>query len=584
MPRLEEIEHQVRREVAMEHIQRGLPRDLQARIDARGPRDVDGLVQCIQEFQLRNEAGPERTPSTASHPKTVGGRTTSPQKANPKPRLRAVAEKKEVTCYKCGKKGHYARDCMERSFGSKLQLSAHLIRQGAVSGIQTNHIQVDSGSSLTSVHKKFVADVQLTGRQVTLRNTKGPHTYPTAMVTIELDGWSYQREVAVSPQLPEDVLLGTDVPLLRHILKSLTKEEKQEALSALQEELGGGDQELATEPDKPPPSAEEVSYVMTTRAQVRKLQPSEKSIRKGEMNPRGLEPTANKYYTHVSDANACVSGAQSRRPSSGTGSESHITGALGAGTTGPAPTEECKGQGQDGTVGPPTGSIPTRAPETEEEITDIDEEATIQTGEPVIPNEHEAEETTSTDAYGEFKFADDLFPRPSDKRRKTRAERRACQEKTKEDTYSRAELIREQLDDAEIQRWREKEKAAHYTVLVKDGVLCWRWIPKAEAQEAIATQVVLPKQHRTRVLQMAHDLPTAGHLGVERTLHRIRKCFWWPGIICDVKQYCQSCETCQKTVKRNPKAPLVSMPIIRELFQRIAMDFIGPLPRTSSGN
>ena len=211
--RLEEVERQVRREVAMEHIQRGLPRDVQARIDARGPKDVNELVQCIQEYQLRSEAGPERMTTATSRPKTVGGRSSSPQKAEPKPKIQPE-EKKEVTCYKCGRKGHYARDCMARSFGNKLQLSARLIRQGAVNGIRTDRIQVDSGSSLTSVHRKFVTDAQLTGRQVTLRNTEGPHTYPTAVVTIDLDGQSYKREVAVSSQLPEDVLLGTDVPIL----------------------------------------------------------------------------------------------------------------------------------------------------------------------------------------------------------------------------------------------------------------------------------------------------------------------------------------------------------------------------------
>ena len=51
--RLEELEMQVRREIVMEQVQTGLPRDLQARIDARGPRTVGELKQCIQEYQLK---------------------------------------------------------------------------------------------------------------------------------------------------------------------------------------------------------------------------------------------------------------------------------------------------------------------------------------------------------------------------------------------------------------------------------------------------------------------------------------------------------------------------------------------------
>ena len=48
--RLEELEMQVRREIVMEQVQTGLPRDLQARIDARGPCTVGELKQCIQEY------------------------------------------------------------------------------------------------------------------------------------------------------------------------------------------------------------------------------------------------------------------------------------------------------------------------------------------------------------------------------------------------------------------------------------------------------------------------------------------------------------------------------------------------------
>ena len=51
--RMEMMEQQVRQELVMEQIQMGLPQDLQARIDARGPTNVEELKQCIQEFQLQ---------------------------------------------------------------------------------------------------------------------------------------------------------------------------------------------------------------------------------------------------------------------------------------------------------------------------------------------------------------------------------------------------------------------------------------------------------------------------------------------------------------------------------------------------
>ena len=56
---------------------------------------------------------------------------------------------------------------------------------------------------------------------------------------IQLDGQDYEWEVAVANQLPEDVLLGTNIPLTKHFIKSLNAEERQEALQELTKELEG---------------------------------------------------------------------------------------------------------------------------------------------------------------------------------------------------------------------------------------------------------------------------------------------------------------------------------------------------------
>ena len=53
----------------------------------------------------------------------------------------------------------------------------------------------------------------------------------------------------------------------------------------------------------------------------------------------------------------------------------------------------------------------------------------------------------------------------------------------------------------------------------------------------------------------------------------------------DVSDHCCSCLECQKSSPRgNNKAPLVPLPVIDVPFKRIAMDIVGPLPRSSSGN
>ena len=87
-------------------------------------------------------------------------------------------------------------------------------------------------------------------------------------------------------------------------------------------------------------------------------------------------------------------------------------------------------------------------------------------------------------------------------------------------------------------------------------------------------------------LDLAHDVPMGGHLGSKKTLDRLLSRFYWPGIIHDVSQHCKSCEACQKSSgrKSGKHAHLVSLPIIEEPFQRIAMDIVGPLIRSKSGN
>jgi len=85
-------------------------------------------------------------------------------------------------------------------------------------------------------------------------------------------------------------------------------------------------------------------------------------------------------------------------------------------------------------------------------------------------------------------------------------------------------------------------------------------------------------------MKLAHDMPMAGHLGKMKTAKRILRRFYWPGIFGDVARHCMACEQCQKCSPRQvKKAPLVPLPIMGEPFKRIAMDIVGPLPRSSSG-
>ena len=77
----------------------------------------------------------------------------------------------------------------------------------------------------------------------------------------------------------------------------------------------------------------------------------------------------------------------------------------------------------------------------------------------------------------------------------------------------------------------------------------------------------------------------AGHMGITKTKNCLLQRYYWPGIFTKVANYCQSCEVCQKSNPRHPpKAKMMAIPLIEQLFRYIAMDIVGPLPCTQREN
>ena len=48
--------------------------------------------------------------------------------------------------------------------------------------------------------------------------------------------------------------------------------------------------------------------------------------------------------------------------------------------------------------------------------------------------------------------------------------------------------------------------------------------------------LVVPTDTRNEILHLAHDDPTAGHLGLTRTFDHLQQRFYWPGTREDVQQ------------------------------------------------
>ncbi|KAK3878764.1 hypothetical protein Pcinc_016575 [Petrolisthes cinctipes] len=123
----------------------------------------------------------------------------------------------------------------------------------------------------------------------------------------------------------------------------------------------------------------------------------------------------------------------------------------------------------------------------------------------------------------------------------------------------------------------------------KDGVLYRRWRPPhTSVDEGLRDvhQLVVPSVCRQELIRLAHDIPFAAHLGVRKTLERLRAEFYWPAMRADVYQHVRSCHTCQVVGRPNQKpskSPLIPIPAIGPPFSKLIIDIVGPLPTTFTG-
>ncbi|GBN53001.1 hypothetical protein AVEN_175094-1 [Araneus ventricosus] len=101
----------------------------------------------------------------------------------------------------------------------------------------------------------------------------------------------------------------------------------------------------------------------------------------------------------------------------------------------------------------------------------------------------------------------------------------------------------------------------------------------------VSLQVVIPKVYRDKLLALCHE-GTSSHLGVRKTKDRLLKHYFWPNCIKEIEGYVRSCDPCQRMGKGKDKnkAPLKLVPIITEVFSKMNIDAMGPLPASLKGN
>ncbi|KAK4695939.1 hypothetical protein P7C70_g8461, partial [Phenoliferia sp. Uapishka_3] len=87
---------------------------------------------------------------------------------------------------------------------------------------------------------------------------------------------------------------------------------------------------------------------------------------------------------------------------------------------------------------------------------------------------------------------------------------------------------------------------------------------------------------RLRVVNSIHDAEKAGHRGVDHTIEKFRRTYYFPGCYEFIKNYVNTCDSCHraKPLRSRAQGFLKPLPIPIGPWKSLSMDFIVKLPRT----
>ena len=139
----------------------------------------------------------------------------------------------------------------------------------------------------------------------------------------------------------------------------------------------------------------------------------------------------------------------------------------------------------------------------------------------------------------------------------------------KEEYRKILECLQEKIDDKKL--WKQAD-----TFEVKNGKLY-----KKKKNGRILR--VLQEDETETVLYMVHNHEMGGHFGIDATYNKIAERYYWKGMYEDTKEYVKFCDNCQRRGQKGGKSYLNPIEV-GEPFERIGIDFVGPLEKTRRGN
>lgn len=225
--------------IIMEQLLRVLPPDVRTWVREHEPEDGLTAAKLALQHQNARRGGPPRfsgsAPRTSPHPAPPrpSRGPSHDSRGNPGPVNSQPAYGKPLVCFYCQQQGHKASVCPVRR--DKLTGACYaprgegdLCTQGlkgrtfktvTLNGQPVTAL-LDSGSFTSLVKKDFVPLNSIDyGSKTDILCVHGDsHAYPKAEVTVAIDSQPYLLTVAVVENLPVDLVLGTDLPVLLDLL------------------------------------------------------------------------------------------------------------------------------------------------------------------------------------------------------------------------------------------------------------------------------------------------------------------------------------------------------------------------------
>ena len=148
-------------------------------------------------------------------------------------------------------------------------------------------------------------------------------------------------------------------------------------------------------------------------------------------------------------------------------------------------------------------------------------------------------------------------------------------------------LKKESLFDiilAELEEGKTEVKRNDDVYKIRKGILVVH--QKNQNEELDFWRMIIPDDNAVKIFVITelHGIPYSSHPGIQRTIQKVRRHFFWKGMTGHIREFVESCPVCQieKTDHTLSRGMLQSTAIPEKKWSEVSLDFITDLPVTKN--